>query len=341
MSVVAATGADGNLPIKGAGSNAQPLSRGDVAAGRVFPGTSCRIFPANNVWNTDISRLPVARQSDLWISAIDAGDPSIHLHPDFGPGGGANSPYGIPFTIVHSSRFVHVRFTYASESDPGPYPFGPRTPIEGGTSSTGDRHALMIDARTCTLYELYDARYGAHGTSTAGSGAIWNLRSNRLRPTGWTSADAAGLPILPGLVTYDEVMSGHIDHAIRFTAPVTDSRYIWPARHEASDHAGAKLPPMGARFRLRSGFRLPGSRCGTPCQTVVRAMKHFGLILADNGASWYFQGAADPRWTFSFVDQLKQIPASAFVAVDESSLRCAPDSGATRQPGVPGGSCQL
>jgi hypothetical protein len=324
-----------------------PTSRYSIApmvdAGRqttIFPGTRCPVFPANNVWNTPITHLPVAAESAKWVAAIDDGDPSIDLHPDFGPGGGPTTPYGIPFTIVSRQQpFVHVTFEYADESDRGPYPFGQNTPIEGGQSSTGDRHALMLDPRTCTLYELYDAYYRSGGGSTAGSGAIWHLRSNHLRPATWTSADAAGLPILPGLVTYAEVESGHIDHAIRFTAPMTDDRFIWPARHEASDLNDPNLPPMGARFRLSASFRLPASKCSRMCQTVVTAMKQYGLILADNGSSWYFQGASDPRWTYAFVDQLKQIPASAFVAVDESQLMCTPNSGQARQPGLPNGGC--
>ncbi|MGB9113140.1 MAG: hypothetical protein WCF24_10490 [Acidimicrobiales bacterium] len=316
-----------------------PRSKGRATT---FPGTRCPVFPADNVWNTKITDLPVAARSAQWVAAIDAGDPSIDLHPDFGPGGGPSTPYGIPITIVTPrQRFVHVTFQYASESDPGPYPFGETTAIEGGKNAAGDRHALMLDPKTCTLYELFDSYYQSDNRSTAGSGAIWHLRSNRLRPVGWTSADAAGLPILPGLVTYAEVRSGHIDHAIRFTAPATDDRYIWPARHEASEVDNSDLPPMGARFRLRASFDLPPSLCSRMCQTVVTAMKQYGLILADNGSSWYFQGASDPRWTYAFVDQLKQIPASAFVAVDESSLMCSPDSGQARQAGLPNGGCPI
>jgi hypothetical protein len=298
------------------------------------------VFPSNNVWNTNISKLPVARQSAAWIAAIDAGDPGIHLHPDFGPGGGPGTPYGIPFQVTSpSQQLVRVRFEYASESDPGPYPFSATTPIEGGASSTGDRHALMVDPKTCVLYELYDAYFRPDGKSTAGSGAIWHLDSNQLRPATWTSADAAGLPVLPGLVNYDEVMSGHLDHAIRFTAPATDAEFIWPARHEASSQNNPDLPPMGARFRLRASFSLPPAECSRACQTVITAMKNYGLILADNGSSWFFQGTADPRWTYTFVDQLKQIPASAFVAVDESSLICSPNSGQARNAGLPNGGC--
>ena len=303
-----------------------------AAGGTVLPGTNCPVFPADDVWNTPVSSLPVDRHSAAWLAHMAAG--STLLHPDYGPGGGA-SPYGIPWEITpRNAPLVRVRFLYASESDRGPYPFSARTPIEGGQSSTGDRHALMVDPSTCVLYELYDAHYRAGGRSTAGSGAIWNLRSNHLRPAGWTSADAAGLPILPGLVNYDEVMAGHIDHAIRFTAQTTSTRYLWPARHEAGATADPSYPPMGARFRLRPGFRLPASRCYRACQVVIRAMKTYGLILADNGSNWFFQGTADRRWTYTMVDQLKAIPARAFQAVDESCLMINPNSGQARQPGT-------
>jgi hypothetical protein len=303
-----------------------------VAATRL-PGTSCPAFPADNVWNTPVTGLPVDRHSVAWLAHMSAG--STYLHPDYGPGGGS-SPYGIPWQITRPhTKFVHLRFLYADESDRGRYPFSAGTPIEGGSGSTGDRHALMVDPATCVLYELYDARFRPAGASTAGSGAIWDLRSNRLRPAGWTSADAAGLPILPGLVNYDEVRSGHIDHAIRFTAQTTSTRFIWPARHEAGATSNAGYPPMGARFRLRAGFRLPSSSCFEPCQVVIAAMKRYGLILADNGSNWFFQGTADRRWTYTMVDQLKQIPAGAVQAVDESCLMISPNSGQARQPGTP------
>jgi hypothetical protein len=284
------------------------------------------------VWNTPISGLPVDRHSGQWLRHMAAG--STYLHPDYGPGGGS-SPYGIPWQITSPNpRFVRVHFQYASESDRGPYPFSSHTPIEGGPRASGDRHALMVDPRTCVLYELFDAHYRPNGRSSAGSGAIWKLGSNHLRPATWTSADAAGLPILPGLVNYDEVMSGHLNHAIRFTAQTTDSRFIWPARHQAGAVRNSDYPPMGARFRLNAGFHLPSSRCFRPCQVVIRAMKTYGLILADNGSNWYFQGTTDRRWTYTMVDQLKQIPARAFQAVDESCLRVSSSSGAARQPGT-------
>ena len=299
----------------------------------MLPGTRCPAFPADNVWNTPVTGLPVDRRSAAWLAHMAAG--STFLHPDYGPGGGATSPYGIPWQITsRHPKFVTVHFLYADQSDRGPYPFSAGTPIEGGAASTGDRHALMVDPATCELYELYDAYYKPGNRSTAGSGATWNLRSNRLRPAGWTSADAAGLPILPGLVNYDEVKSGHIDHAIRFTAQTTSTAYLWPARHQAGATANPNYPPMGARFRLKASFHLPASRCARACQVVITAMKTYGLILADNGSNWFFQGAADNRWTYTMVDQLKQIPASAFQAVDESCLMISPNSGQARQPGT-------
>ncbi len=233
--------------------------------------------------------------------------------------------------VSPSQPLVPITFQYADQSDPGPYPFGADTPIEGGQQSTGDRHAIMVDPATCTLYELWDAQYSPTG-STAGSGAIWNLDSDALRPAGWTSADAAGLPILPGLVRYDEVQSGVITHAIRMTAESTDTSYIWPARHEAGSSSDPDLPPMGARFRLKASFDISGY--SPQAQVVLRAMQQYGLILADNGSNWYFGGTADDDWPLSLVDELKTVPASAFEAVDESSLMIDPNSGQARQLGT-------
>lgn len=302
------------------------------APGQVLPRTDCPAFPSDNVWNTPVTGLPVDPRSGAWLARMDAG--STFLHPDYGPGGGS-SPYGIPWQITaRRPKFVRIHFLYSSESDRGPYPFTAATPIEGGQTASGDRHAIMVDPATCVLYELYDAHFRPGNASTAGSGAVWNLRSNRLRPATWTSADAAGLPILPGLVNYDEVRSGHVDHAIRFTAQTTSTSFLWPARHEAGATSNAHYPPMGARFRLRASFSLPASRCARACQVVITAMKTYGLILADNGSNWYFQGTTDRRWTYTMVDQLKQIPASAFQAVDERCLMIRPNSGQARQPGT-------
>jgi hypothetical protein len=318
-------GQAGHLATAAAPRVATPAIEAHTAAGTIFPGTDCPLFPADNVWNTPITNLPVAAQSPTWLASMDSS--TTYLHPDYGPGGGPTSPYGIPFNIVTSShQFVPVSFDYADQSDPGPYPFGPDISIEGGQDSSGDRHAIMLDKSTCTLYELYDAYYAPDGGSTAGSGAIWNLNSNALRPAGWTSADAAGLPILAGLVDYDEVASGAMDHAIRFTVDCTQESYIWPARHEAGQ-PDSNCPPMGARFRLDSNFNLPASECYAMCQTVIRTMKTYGMIVADNGSNWFFQGTADSRWSYTDVDQLKQIPASEFQAVDESSLIVNPNSG--------------
>jgi hypothetical protein len=288
------------------------------------------MFPADNVWNTPIAGLPVNPNSAAWLASMDAG--TTNLHPDFGPSGDPSNPYGIPYTVVSPSQpEVPVTFQYADESDPGPYPFSASTPIEGGQQSTGDRHAIMVNPATCTLYELWDAQYSASG-STAGSGAIWNLNSNALRPAGWTSADAAGLPILPGLVRYDEVQSGVITHAIRMTAEATDTSYLWPARHEAGTSSNSNLPPMGARFRLKASYNISGY--SPQAQVVLRAMQQYGLILADNGSNWYFGGTADDNWPAALVNELKEVPASAFEAVDESSLMIDPNSGQARQLGV-------
>ncbi len=302
-----------------------------ASAGTPVPGApDCPMFPADNVWNTPITSLPVNPMSAQWLASMDAS--STDLHPDFGPSGDPSTPYGIPYTVVPpSAPETYITFQYADESDPGPYPFSATTPIEGGQDSTGDRHAIMVNPQTCTLYELYDAQYSASG-STAGSGAIWNLDSNALRPAGWTSADAAGLPILPGLVRYDEVQSGVITHAIRMTAEATDTSYIWPARHEAGTSSNPDLPPMGARFRLKASFDISGY--SAQAQVVLRAMQQYGLILADNGSNWYFGGTADDNWPLSLVDELKTVPASAFEAVDESSLMVDPNSGQARLPGT-------
>jgi hypothetical protein len=278
------------------------------------PTTSCEVFPADNVWNMDVSALPRHPKSRVWKRASHAG--STDLHPDFGP-----PSYGIPYDVVDSAHpDVEIDFGYADESDPGPYPFGPDIEIEGGS----DRHALMIDADACVLYELYDARWNA-GEPSAGSGAVFDLTSNELRPAGWTSADAAGLPIFPGLVRWDEVQAGAIDHAIRFTVACTSRRYVWPARHQAGD-ADRRCPPMGARFRLKAGFDI--SAFGANAQVVLIAMQRYGLIVADNGSDWYFQGTVDDGWTNDLLDQLKQVPAKAFLAVDTRGCRVSSDSAA-------------
>src|SRR5216684_3041320 len=243
------------------------------------------------------------------------------LHPDFG-----GPPYGMPFNVVNNTHpTATYTFTYASESDPGPYPAGSDLLVEQGS----DAHVLTVNKDTCKLYETFATDPVAH---TAGSGATFDLASDQLRPAGWTSADAAGLPIFPGLVRFDEVQAGFIGHAIRFTVHNTDSTYIWPARHQAGI-ADPSLPPMGARFRLKAGYDI--SSYGTEAQVVLNAFKLYGLIVADNGSDWYFQGTEDANWDAAIISDLKNVPASQFEAVDESSLMVDANSAATGPPGSP------
>jgi hypothetical protein len=255
--------------------------------------------------------------------------PTRRLHPDFGPSYGEQPvPYGIPVTVVAGDHpKVDVTFDYADESDDVGYPLGSDTRIEGGAGSDGDRHTVVVDRSTCRLYETWST-YQRGGRWTAGSGATWSLTSNKLRPQGWTSSDAAGLPILPGLLRYAEVRAGRVDHAIRFTTDVTDRRHVWPARHDAGSVSDPSYPPMGARFRLKAGFPISSYRADT--RVILKAMKRYGLVLADNGSPWYFQGTADDRWPGGLLDQLKTIPASAFVAVDTTPLRVRSGSAKVR-----------
>ncbi len=293
------------------------------------PGLSCPLLPANNIWNTRVDDLPVHPQSSSWVSTIGA---SKSFHPDFGSGEwppGSGSPIGIPYIEVNGAPKVAVSFGYASESDPGPYPIPANAPIEGGPNSGGDRHVLVVDRSDCTLYELFDAHPQGGGSWTAGSGAIFDLTSNDLRPSGWTSADAAGLPILPGLVRYDEVAAGEITHAIRFTAPQTQKAFVWPATHFASSLTSAEYPPMGARFRLRADFDISGYH--PDVQVILLAMQRYGLILADNGSSWFLSGAPDERWDNDVLRQLKDLQGSDFEAIDVSSLIVSDGSGEARR----------
>ncbi len=274
------------------------------------PGTTCAVFPADNIWNTDISQLPVNANSATWVSHTMPG--SGLTHPDFG-----RPPYGLPFNVVTTAHATSsLTFDYPSESDPGPYPWGSDLSIEGPT----DSHMLTINKDTCTLYETFATDIAAHH---AGSGAVFSLGADQLRTAGWTSADAAGLPIFPGLVRFDEVQAGFIGHAIRFTVHNTDNSYLWPARHQAGI-ADATLPPMGARFRLKAGYDI--SSFGAEARVVLTAFKHYGLIVADNGSDWYFQGTEDASWDDTIISDLKKIPVNQFEAVDESSLMVDPNS---------------
>ena len=304
------------------------LTMAVAARGQPLVG-GCEVFPANNVWNTPVDNLPVDRNSSHYVAAIGATTPA---HPDFGSGLWDGGPIGIPFiTVPGSQRKVNITFDYNDESDPGPYPIPSNAPIEGGAQSRGDRHVLVIDQDNCILYETWSSYPQTDGSWHAGSGAIFHLKSNALRPPGWTSADAAGLPIFPGLLRYDEVAGGAILHAIRFTAPQTRNTYIWPARHQASDLTGANYPPMGQRFRLKASFNVSGF--AQPVQVILRALQKYGMILADNGSSWYLSGAPDDRWDNDILHQITQLQGSDFEAVDESSLMMQADSGQANGPG--------
>jgi len=277
----------------------------------------CSVFPASNPWNRPVDRLPVAANSTAVINSIGADET---LHPDFGSGLWEGAPIGIPITIVRRTQpKVRVAFEYADESDRGPYPIPRNVKIEGGRQSDGDRHALLLDRDSCRLYELYALYPAAGGGWRAGSGAIWNLRTNRLRPAGWTSADAAGLPILPGLARFDEVARGSIDHALRFTVSRTRRAYVYPARHHASSATDPNLPPMGLRLRLKASF--PTRGYPRQARIVLEALKRYGMMVSDNGSDWYITGAPDPRWSNEQLRALKRVPGSAFEVVDTSRLR--------------------
>jgi hypothetical protein len=291
-------------------AGAVALAGGGVrASAAALPGAPhCPIFPATNVWNKRVDSLPAAANSATMIAAIglDAG-----LHPDFGSYAG----YGIPVNVVPGGLPGRkVRFRYASESNRGPYPIPAHPRIEAGS----DRHLLIVDRGNCKLYELFAARHTASGWH-AGSGAIWSLGSNHLRPDGWTSADAAGLPILPGLVRHSEVKSGAITHALRFTAPSTCAGHIYPARHDAGSGSCSVLPPMGLRVRLKSSFDV--SSLPRPARVIAVALKRYGMILADNGSPWYISGFSNPRFNDSALHELDRITGRDLVVVDTSGLR--------------------
>jgi hypothetical protein len=271
---------------------------------------SCPVFPKSNPWNQRVDSLSVAANSDEIVRSIGANG---SVHADFGSGLWEGAPIGIPITVVGKrQKKTRVSFEYADESDRGPYPIPRNVKIEGGRSSTGDRHAIIVDRSSCRLYELYSL-YPKSGGWKAGSGAIWSLRSNKLRPAGWTSADAAGLPIFPGLARYDEVKRGVIDHALRFTVQRTRRAYVFPARHYASDSNDASLPPMGLRLRLKASFDVSGYP--RQARIVLVALKRYGMIVADNGSSWYITGAPDSRWSNDQLHTLGQVKGSDFEVV--------------------------
>ncbi|MFL5686448.1 MAG: hypothetical protein ACJ77D_10385 [Chloroflexota bacterium] len=288
------------------------FSRRPMPPGPTLPGASgCTVFPGTNVWNRRIDERPVAPNSATMIAAIglDTG-----LHMDFGSYDG----YGIPYQLVTSGTARSaVAFDYPDESDQVGYPIPANPLIEGGAGATGDRHILMVDKDACRLYELFNARPQGNGWR-AGSGATWDLRSNALRPDGWTSADAAGLPILPGLVRYDEVAAGAIRHAVRFTTPDTRSAHIYPARHDASDSSSLSLPSMGLRVRLKASVDLSGY--SPQARTIAEALKRYGMILADNGSPWYISGMSDARFDDDVLHELDDITGRDLEVVDTTGF---------------------
>ncbi len=278
---------------------------------------NCAMFPANNYWNARVDSLPPHPQSDSWIDSIGR-DEGFHM--DFGSGEWDGGPIGIPYNVAAGSAVpsYEPEFYYPDESDAGPYPIPENPNIEWG----GDRHILVVDTETCALYETYDMSFDG-GVWSGGSGAIWDLNSNALRPDTWTSADAAGLPILPGLVRYDEIAAGAINHALRFTVEDT-AGYIWPARHQTADPQNG-VPPMGARFRLKADYDISGFP--PEMQILLQAFKTYGIVLADNGSNWYVSGAPDERWDNDMLHLLDVLTGNDFEAVDTSVLMADVDSG--------------
>lgn len=292
----------GNTPTLSSAATGTPSVGGSV--------DDCAVFPADNDWNRDISKEPVDKYSARYIASISRfGDE--FLHADFG----ASADYGIPYVIVPGDQpKVPIQFVeYADESDPGPYPIPDDAPVEAGD----DHHVLVIDKGECKLYELYHAEKTEQGWD-AGSGAVFDLKSNALRPEGWTSADAAGLPIFPGLVRYDEVASGKITHALRFTVEQSQRAYIHPATHYASKSTDPNDPPMGLRLRLKANYDI--SKVTGQARVILEALKIYGMIVADNGTSWFITGATDPRWNDDDLDQLKKIPGNAFEVVEADAI---------------------
>ncbi|HET6276285.1 MAG TPA: hypothetical protein VFE16_10190 [Candidatus Cybelea sp.] len=306
------TACGGTNPPFAAGNASVSSARADSAQPPVVGG--CQIFPADNWWNTDISNYPLDPHSSQYIAALTG-----NLHPDFGE----DPHYGIPFNVVPSTqKKVPVHFRYGSQSDRGPYPIPPNAQIEGGRNAKGDRHVLVLQQGVCRLYEMWDA-YPIDGGKSwrAGSGALFHLNSNKLRPNGWTSADAAGLPILPALVKCDEVKAGEIDHALRVTFNETQQGYIHPATHYASDSRDPNLPPMGLRIRMKASYDISGITGES--YVIAVAMKKYGMFVADNGSNWYFQGQGGRQskcWDDNDLDQLKSIPNTAFEVVKTGKI---------------------
>lgn len=305
------------LPTAGTASTSVPVDT--PKPGSTLGG--CPNLPAGDVWHAQVTGLPVHQRSGSFVDSIGTGP----VKADFGAGLWDGAPIGIPITVVPGGQArVPVTFEYADESDPGPYPIPKDAAVEGG----GDRHVLVVDGGACRLYELFDAKLAADGSWKAGSGAVFDLRSERLRPAGWTSADAAGLPIAPGLVRYDEVATGRIDHAIRVTVPRSQNAYLWPARHAASRSADQNLPPMGLRLRLKASVDI--SKLPAQARVVAQALKTHGAIVADNGSAWFLSGAPDNRWNNDDLRALSSLHGNDFEALDSSPLMADPNSGQAR-----------
>ena len=291
------------------------LAGSSAHAQRLPAARHCPVFPASNAWNQRVDKLPVAANSAQLVASIGLDSP---VHADFGSGTWDGGPIGIPFDVVsRKTPRSRVSFEYADESNRVRYPIPPHVHIEGGTHATGDRHAILVDKSSCRLYELYDLQHTSHGW-TAGSGAVWSLRSNHLRPAGWTSADAAGLPIFPGLARWDEAARGTIDHALRFTASRTRRAYVYPARHYASSSDDPSLPPMGLRVRLKASVNV--ASFPPQARVVLRALQRYGMILADNGSPWYISGAPNRHWSNDQLHTLGRLTGADFEVVDTSSL---------------------
>ena len=305
----------GHLGVPSAPAELPMGGRGHVAPANAPVVGGCQIFPANNGWNTDISKYPVDPLSARYIAALPG-----NLHPDFGQ----NPHWGFPINIVpRTQKKVPVHFHYGSQSNPGPYPIPPDAQIEGGPHAKGDRHVLVLQQGTCKLYEMFDAYPIGHGKSwRAGSGAIFPLDTNKLRPNGWTSADAAGLPMIPALVKCAEVKTGVIDHALQVTFEETQAGYIHPATHYASDTRTKDLPPMGLRFRMKESYDI--SHMTGQARVIAVAMKEYGMFVAQNGSNWYFAGEGGRQsscWSDSDLDQLKNVPGTAFEVVETGRIR--------------------
>jgi hypothetical protein len=310
----------GLVPVVTLGGLVVPASTADAAA-------KCTWFPADSFYHANVSKLPRHKRSAAFVKSIGSGG---RLKADFGAGTWQGRPFGIPITRVPAGTpKVKVSFTWPGESDKGPYPIPRKALIEGGPRATGDRHVIAVDSRACTLSELFNARPNANGTWKADSGVLFNLRSNKLRHAGWTSADAAGLSIGAPLVKFDEVKNGRIDHVLRITVPRVRNTYVWPARHRVNNLTSASLPPLGTWLRLKRGVDL--SHYSKGVRIILQALKTHGAIIADIGSAWYVSGTQDNRWNNDALRTLGRIKGSDFEAVDASSLMVGRNSGQIRR----------